>query len=390
MDMKSRSIAIAALALAAAVVIGYELSPQHPAQAATQPPAGMAAPSNPDELQYPNGAAQLEMIRAQVMPAVAVPAGDTLSARVVYDEDVTARLGASVAGRVVAIKAAPGDRVRSGQVLAEIDSADFGAALADLSKAQADEERKRQVFERARDLVPGEAIASKDWEAAQADYAQARAETVRAAQRVKNINPRGARGQGQHVALASPMDGVVAERTVTPSLDVGPGMAAPMFVVTNPKRLWLLIDVPESMLASVTLGSGVDVESDAYPGEHFKAEITQLGQTVDPNTRRVVVRARVDNPAGKLLPEMFVRSTLLHEQGSAVRVPNSALVNRGLYNYIFVQTGKGHFQRRQVKMLTHGGDASYLGEGVKGGENIVTSGALLLDAEMGARAGSAP
>jgi cobalt-zinc-cadmium efflux system membrane fusion protein len=149
MDMKSRSIAIAALALAAAVVIGYELSPQHPAQAATQPPAGMAAPSNPDELQYPNGAAQLEMIRAQV-PAVAVPAGDTLSARVVYDEDVTARLGASVAGRVVAIKAAPGDRVRSGQVLAEIDSADFGAALADLSKAQADEERKRQVFERAR------------------------------------------------------------------------------------------------------------------------------------------------------------------------------------------------------------------------------------------------
>ncbi|MYM26096.1 efflux RND transporter periplasmic adaptor subunit [Duganella sp. FT135W] len=386
--MKKTPVVIASLVLAGAVAIGYHLYLQQPAMAATQPAA--TAPGNPDELQYPNGAAQLAMISAQVLPSVAVPAGDALSARVVYDEDVTARLGASVAGRVMAIKAAPGDKVHAGQVLAEIDSPDFGAALADLGKAQADEERKRQVFERAKELGPGEAVAAKDWEAAQADYLQARAETVRAAQRVKNINPHGLHLPGQRFAVASPMDGVVAERAVTPSLDVGPGMASPMFVVTNPRRLWLLIDVPESMLSSVTLGTGVDVESDAFPGEHFKAEITQLGQTVDPNTRRVVVRARLDNPAGKLLPEMFVRSTLLHAQGSAVKVPNSALVNRGLYNYVFVQTGAGHFQRRQVKMLTHGGDASYLGEGVKGGENIVISGALLLDAEMGTRAGGAP
>jgi len=380
---------VAVAMLAAAAAIRYQLYPEQPAMAATTPSAATAANASPDELQYPRGAAQLSMIRAQVLPAVAVPAGDMLNARLVYDEDVTARLGVGVAGRVVSIKAAPGDKVRAGQVLAEIDSADFGAALADLSKAQADEERKRQVFERARDLVPGEGIASKDWEAAQADYAQARAETVRAAQRVKNINPHGAHAQGQRFTLASPMEGVVAERTATPSLDVAPGMAAPLFVVTNPHRLWVLIDLPESALASVSLGARVDVESDAFPGEHFQAVVTQLGQTVDPNTRRVVVRARLDNPAGKLLPEMFVRSTLLQAQGSAVRVPNSALVNRGLYTYVFVQAGPGRFQRRQVKMLTHGGDASYLGEGVKGGENIITSGALLLDAEMSARAGGA-
>lgn len=388
MNMKKNPSLIAALALAGTAAIGYHVYSQQPAMAATQPAA--TAQANPDELQYPRGAAQLAMISAQVLPAVAVPAGDALSARVVYDDDVMARLGASVAGRVAAIKAAPGDRVRAGQVLAEIDSPDYGAALADLGKAQADEERKRLVLERARELGPGEAVAAKDWEAAQADYAQARAETVRAAQRVRNINPRGPHLQGQRFAVSSPMDGVVSERSVTPALDVAPGMPAPLFVVTNPRRLWLLIDVPESMLASVKLGTAVDVESDAFPGEHFKAEITQLGQTVDPNTRRVVVRARLDNPDGKLLPEMFVRSTLLSAQGSAVKVPNSALVNRGLYDYVFVQTAAGHFQRRRVKMLTHGGDASYLGEGVKGGESIVTSGALLLDAEMGARAGGAP
>ena len=387
--MKKQSVVIAISLSMAAAVVAYQLLLHQPATAAVKPTATAAA-ADPDQLQFPRGAAQLAMIRAQVMPLVALPAGDSLNARVVYDEDATARLGVSVAGRVVAIKAAPGDQVHAGQVLAEIDSPDFGAALADLSKARADEERKRQVMERARALVPGEAIASKDWESAQADYLQARAETLRAEQRVRNINPRGDRAQGQRINLASPIDGVVAERSVTPALEVAPGMASPLFVLTNPRHLWLLIDVPESMLASVKLGVGVDVESDAFPGEHFKATITQLGQVIDPNTRRVAVRARLDNPDGKLLPEMFVRSTLLQAQGSAVRVPNSALVNRGLYTYVFVQTAPGSFQRRQVRMLTHGGDASYLGEGVSGGDNIVTSGALLLDAEMSTRAGSAP
>ncbi|MQA18516.1 efflux RND transporter periplasmic adaptor subunit [Rugamonas rivuli] len=389
MGMKKQPAAIVmVLLLASASIAGYLLFQPPPAARA----ANVAAAPAPDldRIQFPSGAPQLAMIQAQILPAVGIPAGDTLSARVVYDEDVTARIGVGVNGRVAAIKAAPGSPVHAGQVLAEIDSPDFGAALADLSKARADEERKRKAMERAKELVPGEAIASKDSEAAQSDLDQAHAETLRAQQRVHSINPHGDRIQGQRFSLVSPIDGVVAERSVTPALEVSPGMPAPLFVLTNPKRLWLMIDVPESMLASVRQGASVDVESDAFPNEHFKATIAQPGLVVDPNTRRVTVRARLDNPAGKLLPEMYVRSTLLQERGNAVKVPNTALVNRGVYTYVFVQSAPQQFQRRQVRMLTRGNDASYIGAGVSGGENIVTTGALLLDAEMGARTGGAP
>lgn len=389
MDTKNKQVVMAVVVLAAAGAMAFHLLRHAPADAAQTVSQTPVTPANVDVVQFQPGAAQLAMIRTQVLPALAMPAGDSLNARIAYDEDATVRMGVSVAGRVVAIKAAPGDQVRAGQVLAEIDSPDFGAALADLGKARADEALKRQALERARELVPGEGIAGKELEAAQAEYAQARAETARASQRVSNISAGGERVQGQTFRLVSPIAGVVVERSITPSLEITPGMAAPLFVLTNPKRLWLNIDVPEPMLAAVRLGAAVDVESDAYPGEHFKATITQLGQAVDPNTRRVVVRARIDNPQGKLLPEMFVRSTLLQQQGTAVRVPNGALVNRGLYVYVFVQTAPGHFQRRQVKMLTHGGDASYVDGGVTGGENIVTTGALLLDAEISARADNA-
>jgi cobalt-zinc-cadmium efflux system membrane fusion protein len=163
----------------------------------------------------------------------------------------------------------------------------------------------------------------------------------------------------------------VTERTATPALEVNPGLATPLFVITDPHRLWLMIDVPEKLLARVKAGSVVSVESDAYPEDHFEAHIVQVGQVMDPNTRRVLARARLDNPSGKLLPEMLVRATVLQEGGTGVRAPNSAIINRGVYS----------FERRRVQLLTRGADSSYVGEGLAGGERVVTTGALLLEAE---------
>jgi cobalt-zinc-cadmium efflux system membrane fusion protein len=353
------------------------------AEAAVEPSINGARNS----LRYPEGAPQLTMIESRAIPSSPVPLAVALSARVVYDEDATARIGVPISGRILTLKAAPGELVKAGQVLAEIDSPDVGTAYADLNKAHADEGRKRLILERAKDLAPGEGIAAKDLEAAQADYAQARAETARTELRLKNLNPRGLAVQGQRISLASPLNGVVAERTATPALEVSPSLSAPLFVVTDPKRLWLMIDLPEKLLARMKLGSAVSVESDAYPGERFDAKIVQLGQVIDTNTRRVTVRARLDNSNGRLLPEMFVRASVLQDSGTGVRVPNGALVNRGVYAFVFVQPAPGEFQRRQVRLLTQGSDFSYVGEGLQGGESVVVSGALLLDAELSARTG---
>ena len=361
-----------------------------PASQAAAPPAPAGKTPPPDVIRYAVGAPQLAMVQSQVIAASPVPLTDALNARLAYDEDVTARVAVAVAGRIMAIKAAPGDAVKAGQVLAEIDSPDFGSASADLAKARADEDRKRQSVERARALGPGDAISLKDWESLQADLAQAVAETLRAKQRLSNLDPLGLVGVGQRMKLVSPMTGVVVERTATPALEVNAGLAAPLFVVTDPHKLWLLIDLPEALLSRIKRGSVVEVDSDAYPAERFKASIVQVGAVVDSNTRRVTVRARLDNAQLKLLPEMFVRARILQDKGSGVRVPNSAIVNQGVYNHVFIQTAAGEFQRRKVSLLTQGSDASYVGAGLQGDEHVVTTGALLLDAELTARAAQQP
>ena len=386
-------VLLAALLVGAAawLAVSHRAADAGPAAATPATPATSAGqPPPPDVIHYAAGAPQLAMVQSQVIAASPVPLTDTLSARLAYNEDVTARVAVGVAGRITAIKAAPGDVVKAGQVLAEIDSPDFGSASADLAKARADEDRKRQAVERARALGPGDAISLRDWESLQADLAQAAAETLRAKQRLSNLDPLGLVVVGQRMKLVSPMAGVVVERTATPALEVNAGLAAPLFVVTDPHKLWLLIDLPEALLSRIKRDRLVEVDSDAYPTERFKARIVQVGAVVDSNTRRVTVRALLDNAQLKLLPEMFVRARILQDNGTGVRVPNSAIVNQGVYNHVFVQTAAGEFQRRRISLLTQGSDASYVGKGLQGDERVVTTGALLLDAELTARAAQQP
>ena len=378
-----------AVALAGGLLAGAGASvAPAPASASVLSPA--APHRDPDVLRFAPGAEQLSSIQSERVTASALPLTDTLSARLAYDEDATARIGVGINGRILSIAASPGDVVKAGQVLAVVDAPELGTATADLDKARADEHRKQLVAERATELVPGDAIAQKDWEALQSDLAQAHAETVRATQRLHNLNPAGLAVVGQRLQLVSPVAGIVTERNVNPGLEVAPGLAAPLFVVSDPARLWALIDLPEQLLGRVKAGGQVTVESDAYPGAQFSARIASLGQLVDPNTRRVTVRALVDNREHKLLPEMFARVHLLQTAGRGIAVPNSAIVNRGRYAYVYVATTPDAFTRRQVTLATQGGDTSYVSSGLQGGESIVTVGALLLDAELAARADGQP
>lgn len=342
-----------------------------------EPPAAA-----PGMVRYAANAPQLAMIRTRPADMLPLPLTETLGARIVYDEDATARIGAGFSGRVLRVEAAPGDPVRAGQVLAVIDSPDFGTARADLDKARADEERKRLDLDRLTALRPGEGIATRDVEAARADYAEARAESARAAGRLRNLNPLGLPAGGQQVRLTSPIGGIVTERRANPAQQVSQDGDAPLFVVTDPKRLWLMIDVPERLLGRVSAGSEVAVDSDAFPDRHFRARVERIGAMVDPDTRRMTARAILRNGDGALLPEMFVRAHILQPGRNAVRVPTAAIVDSGANSYVFVETVPGTFARRQVALISRESDFSYVATGLRHGEKVVTKGALLLDGEL--------
>ena len=375
----NKGAALAALVLAvAAGAAGYFAGGRQAA-----PDVKPAAPVEvrvPNEIRFPDGAPQLTALRAEAAVEAPLPLAEPLNGKIAYDEDVTARISSPIAGRITSLKAAAGDTVKAGQVLASLDAPDLAAALADTSKAQADEARKRLALERTQKLLDAEVIPRKDYESAAADYAQAQAETRRASARLKNLSPMP--GDGPGLALRSPMGGMVADRKANPATEVQPG-GEPLFVVSDLSRLWVLIDLPEHHLAKVKPGLPVSLTVEAYPGETFRAVVARVGQVVNADTRRIQVRCDMRNPDGKLRPEMYARVSLLTDEGKqAVRLPNGALVTEGLYSFIFVETAPRVFVKRKVQLSVQDREYSYVTSGVSKGERVVIGGALLLQSEM--------
>ena len=381
--MSLRSLFMLAIVAAAAGGAGYFLR-GHPAPA-TEPKGEVKTEVKPvGQLRFPEGAPQLTALRIEPAIEASLPIAEPLNGKISYDEDVTARITSPIAGRITALRAAAGDIVKAGDVLVTIDAPELAAAVADTRKAEADEARKKLALERAQKLFDAEVVPRKDFESAAADLAQSQAESQRARLRLRNLAPTGGAGD-RGFALRSPISGVVAERKANPSMEVQPGMADPLFVVSNLSRLWVLVDLPEHHLAKIRPGLPVSVSVEAYPGEVFRAVVARVGQVVNPDTRRIQVRCDLQNTEGNLKPEMYARVSLLTREGAtAVRLPNNALVTEGLYSYVFVETQPRVFVKRKVELGVQDREYSYVRGGLAKAERVVTGGALLLQSELAA------
>jgi len=348
----------------------------------TQAPAQLG----PATLRYPPGAPQLAFLRIQPVAAYAEPVTETLNGRIAYNENLTARVSSPLAGRITKLLKQPGEAVKAGDALAEIDAPDFAAANADARRAEADVAQKRAAFERTRTLVEGEVAPRKDLEAAQSELKQSAAELTRARERLRIFNF-GRGTTGDRFVLRAPISGIVTERKANPGSEVRPDLPDPLFVISDPAHLWMVIDVPERVISRIERGQHVAIEVDAYPaeryGERFLGLVDYVGEVLDPATRRVPVRTLVENPKRMLKPEMFARATPLATEGrELVRVPNSALATEGLYSFVFVEKEPGVLEQRPVTLAIRGRDESYLSDGLRPGERIVTSGAMLLNSEL--------
>ncbi len=335
-----------------------------------------------DTLRFAADAPQLLFLQIQPVAAFPEPLVEPLNARVSYDDNHTARVFSPLAGRVLKIAAEAGSKVQAGDPLLVLDSPDFALAVADGAKANADLQRKKDTFERAKQLYDIKGIARKDVESAEADWHQAEAEAQRARSRMKNLNTSSATSDGKFI-LRAPISGTITERQVNAGSEVRTDGSNPLFVITDLRHLWVLVDLPERQLDKIKLGHPVSIEVDAYPDTTFTGRVVVISGTLDPLTRRIQVRCEVDNPALKLKPEMFARVTpVASKQGGLPRVPNTALVTLGLYSFIFVEQSPGVLQRRRVTLSTQGSQYSYVSSGLNAGERVVTSGALLLNSEL--------
>lgn len=308
--------------------------------------------------------------------------------RLVPNEDHTARVSASVRGRVTAVTANIGDTVARGQVLVVLQSEEASSRRADLAKATAElTERQaamryaRAARERAERLLTLKSGSAQDVERSRADEAAAEAGVARADAAVQHARTAlsvlevDATGQ---IQLTSPSSGVVVARDVVVGSVVEGGATA--LVVTDPSSLWLEFGVTNSVATTLKVGQRFGV---VVPGSEdvVDARVLRVSGTVDPSTRLVVVRGSVANPHKQLRPEMFVTvrvETTLSRP--AVIVPRDAvqLFDGKPAVFLVEPDGKGgaKFIRRDVETGTTAQGRTHVVKGVAAGDVIVTDGAF--------------
>ena len=385
MNMHSRKWVLSGVLLALATVLAAAVW-MHRAAAVSENSTSTASQEeverSTDTLRYSKNAPQLDFLQISKLRVYPEPLTGAFNAQLTYDDNFTARVYSPIAGRVVHIRTEMGRHVRAGDPLIVLNAPDYAQAVADNTKAEAERTLKRQTYARDLELLKVQGIARKDVEAAKADMLQANAEALRARARLRNLTAGTMNSKGEYV-LRAPIAGIVSERAVSAGSEVRPDAANPLFVITDPKRLWLQIDLPESQLGKTRIGQPVSIEVDAYPGEVFPGKVTVIGEEMDPVTRRVNVRCEVMNQDEKLRPGMFARATpVANESIRLPRVPNTALITQGLYSYVFVENSPGVLQRRRVELGIQGSEYSYVTAGLHAGDQVVTSGALLLDSEL--------
>ncbi|MFI5310325.1 MAG: efflux RND transporter periplasmic adaptor subunit [Gemmatimonadales bacterium] len=325
----------------------------------------------------------------------AFPDSLRLTGRLTWNEDATVRVFSPFAGRVASVLTDAGREVRAGEPIALIASPDFGQAQADARRAETDLALAERTATRTRDLFEHGVVAQKDVESADAELSRMRSEQQRAHSRLALYGADSAT-TNQVFSLRAPLGGTVVERNVTPGQEVrpdqmlanAPQLFAPLFVITDPSRLWVVLDLPERDLPLLAAGSGISVHVQAWPSRAFPGRIALIASAVDPVTRTVKVRGLLENRQGLLKAEMLVSVTVPAAAKGGVSVPATALLFEHGAHVVFVDEGKGRFRRSEVEVGAEHDGLVPVRSGLAPGERVVTRGTLLIEQLFQSRAHS--
>lgn len=334
---------------------------------------------------FPPDSPQLGAIQSET----ATPRRESVSrftGRMVWDEDRTVRVFSPFAGRVESIAVRAGDPVKAGQPLAVLAAPEFGQAQSEARRAEQDFLLAQKSLARVDELHGAGVAPAKDLQAAQADLARAAAERERTAARLRlyGAGP----GVDQRFVLRAPVSGVVVERNLNPGQELRPDQATPgngLFVVSDPTRLWFLLDVSEADIGSVAQGQEVQLGATVLGEQRVAGRILQVQDLVDTQTRTVKVRGTVANAERRLKAEMFVTAELRLANAAGLVVPERAVYLRGERYFAFVDAGAGRYVRRTVRLGPAQDGLQVVLGGIGAGEKVVTDGNLLLERLLAAK-----
>ena len=306
-----------------------------------------------------------------------------------YNEDAQIQVFTPYQGRILEVFVKLDDRVKAGQPLFTIDSADLLQAESTLVQTAGVYDLTTRSLARARKLVPAGGGAQKDLDQAAADQQTAEG-NLKAARAALHIFGKDEAEIDRIVAerhidgtlvVKSPMSGAVTARNGGPGLFVQPGSAPAPLTVADLSTKWMVANYSEAESPALRRGQEVSAQLLALPDRAFHGRVTAVGENIDPATRRFMVRTEVADPDNVLRPGMFANFVVTTGEAiEAVALPLSGVVREGDGTMTAWVTENGRrFTQRVVELGLQQDGLDQIVLGIRPGETVVTDGAVFLN-----------
>lgn len=312
-----------------------------------------------------------------VKPVVMEPehAAIRAPARVSFRDGAVSKVGAPIPGRVMKLHVEAGQRVKVNDPLVTIASPEASGFHMDLQRARIELQTARDQLNRQTEMV--KKGVGREYERVLAQHAVEEAQAkLRHAQKAVSLL---GQSSGGTVVVTSQINGTVLRKYATVGAQVEPG-GDPLVELGNPDALWVVAEVFQDDLLMVSEKAPVTLEFAALP-QPVPGHVEGLGVLIDTGLRRAPVYIVIDGDVPGLTPGMFARANIQSPAKDGVTVPKTAvLIKDGKTSVVYVEESEGAFARREVLMGHTFGDYVQILSGIKPGERIAVTGALLIDA----------
>ncbi|HEV2867157.1 MAG TPA: efflux RND transporter periplasmic adaptor subunit [Allosphingosinicella sp.] len=271
------------------------------------------------------------------------------------NEQVT--MSAPVTERIVRLNFDDGSFVRAGQVIAVLQQGQQGAELREI---QARQRQAEQQLRRIETLKARGFVSRADYDAQVAAAAAARAQA------------QGVEAQIGERVIRAPFSGWVSLRNI--SVGAVAGQGTDIATISDVSTIKLDFTVPETLLRAIRPGLPIEARSAAYPDQPFNGTIHTIDPVVDPNTRAIMVRARLPNPQRLLRPGMLLTVVIENMPRLALSVPELAVIGEGESRFVYVVDPAGKARRTPVRTGQRAAGRIEILEGLRPGQRVVTEG----------------
>lgn len=313
------------------------------------------------------------------------------NAELAYNANRYARLSSRAGGVIAEVKKDLGESVKKGDVLAVVDSTDFGGAKSDLLQSLETAKLWETNATRERTLVEKGVGVEREALEAETKGAESRIAVNRARQRLRNLGltkDQISRTEQENdtsslLELVAPFDGMVVERTAVIGEVFEPGK--PVLSIADIGTIWAIVDLAEVDLAVVKIEQQATLSVDGLPGKSFTGKLTWISTQIDPKTRTLKARVELDNGSGLLRANMFGRARInAGASRQAITIPKEAVQWEGCCNIAFVRSDEAGatFKPARLLLAYDTGDRYEIAEGLKPGDTVVTKGSYLLKNEI--------